>query len=465
MKKNILLYGIIAIFGINADQVSYGYFDVMLTDIHAYPKSITIPYTRTQSIIEQGMYVDGSSIAGLESINTSDVLVKPDTNALYDVPWLLEDKKTKVMIADVYNEDGSLYQDSPRTVLKNVVQHAHDAGYQPYFGVELEFYIVRPDAVGALVPCDEYGYCDAIPHAQIRLFELALLESLQMVGIEIDKIHHEVSPGQYEIVLKYTDPIKAADNLIMARYIIETAAHGRNLKAIFMPKPFAHLSGSGMHVHMSLFETVLGTNALYDRYSKHHLSSTAHYFIGGMMTHLQEIELLLNSSINSYKRLVHHNEAPVYICWGHKNRSAAFRIPEVTEKNLHDTHGTPMRVECRILDGSCNPYLAFAALLEAGLDGIAKKQKAPSAVEDNVYYYTEEEIEEKGIETLATSLGQAIDIFKESEFSKQLLGTTLWGKILDIKEKEWNSYTKNEKNNVHSITAWEKNYHRVPGLK
>jgi len=262
-------------------------------------------------------------------------------------------------------------------------------------------------------------------------------------------------------VIKYTDPIKAADSLIITKYIIESVAESYKLHATFMPKPFAHYNGSGMHIHMSLFNVASGRNAFYDPLKDDGFSVIGKQFIAGNLNRLKEGNLLLNSSVNSFKRLVPGYEAPVYLCWGKKNRSAAIRIPDITQRSLEDSHGAPMRVEFRITDGSCNPYLAFATLIEAGMSGIENQEMVPDSVEQNLYHYSEDEIEQLGITTIATSLGEAIDEYRDSTFIQKLLGDSLHKKILDIHEHEWNSYTKNEIHNPFVITEWEKKYHAL----
>lgn len=460
MKKHFVSLILLMTGFLCADEVSqYGYGELALTDIHANLKSIIIPASRFELIKKQGAFVDGSSLAGLNPIDRSDILVMPDGSKIYRAPWVMEGQKSLIMMGDLCNQDGSLYQDSPRTVLKNAVKHAHDMGFQPYFGIELEFFLLKKNQRGEYVPLDNYGYCDSMPNGQIKLLQLALMEALLQAGIEVEKIHHEVAPGQYEIVLKYTDPIQAADGLIIAKNIIQSAAAGQNLKATFMPKPLSNYNGSGMHVHVSLFDEKTNKNAFYDEHSEDHLSEKAKYFIAGTLEHFKEMTLLLNSSVNSFKRLVPGYEAPVYACWGKKNRSAALRIPEVADATQQETQGASTRVEYRVLDGSCNPYLAFAALLEAGIEGIADKKEVMPSVEKNLYYSSKEYLQEQGIRTIATSLEEAIDDYKNSDFIRRLLGDSLFEKYLTYKENEWNSYVQNEEYDVHVITRWEKEYH------
>jgi glutamine synthetase len=439
----------------------FNYMDCWYLDILAHPKCITLPMDKAQQACKYGIFFDGSSVIGFTSINESDLLALPDTSSLFVFPWGTQDMSTLVVMCDVCTKDGSLHPDSSRTVLKNAVERAYEAGFVPYCGVEVEFYLLKKDKNGQLTPLDQYGYCDAIPGYQHKAFQFALMDLLKKSGIDVEKIHHEVAPGQYEVVIKYTNPVRAADSLVMTKFIIQSVAEAHEFQATFMPKPFAHYNGSGMHIHMSFFDAYTNTNAFYDAYQDDNLSVTAQQFIAGNLNRLKEYELLLNTSVNSFKRLVPGYEAPVYVCWGRKNRSAALRIPDTTPTSLAVTNGAPMRVEFRIPDGSCNPYLAFAALIEAGLQGIKNQEVAPASIEQNLYHYSEEQIEELGITTIVTSLGEAIDLYKDSAFTQSLLGVSLHKKILDIKEREWNSYTKNEVHNAFVITDWEKKQHAL----
>ena len=386
MKKLVLYAAALLFIGANASAVhpeaqnslvKFNYMDCWYLDILADPKSITLPIDKAQQACKNGIFFDGSSVLGFTSINESDLLALPDTSSLFVLPWVAEDMSTLVVMCDVCTKDGSLHPDSTRTVLKNTVERANEAGFVPYCGVEVEFYLLKKDHHGQLAPFDSYGYCEAIPNYQFKTFQVALLGALKKVGIDVEKIHHEVAPGQYEVVIKYTDPIRAADSLVMTKYIIQAAAEGQGLHATFMPKPFAHHNGSGMHIHMSFFDAITKSNSFYDAYQDDNLSVTAQQFIAGNLNRLKEYELLVNTSVNSFKRLVPGYEAPVYVCWGRKNRSAALRIPDTTPTSLAVTNGAPMRVEFRIPDGSCNPYLAFAALIEAGLQGIKNQEVAP----------------------------------------------------------------------------------------
>ncbi len=439
----------------------FHYMDFFFLDILGNPKCITLPMDKAQNACKYGIFFDGSSVLGYTSINESDLLARPDTHALFVLPWGMEETSSLAMMCDICTIDGNLSTSSPRTILKHVVKDASNQGFSPYFGVEIEFYLLKKNDQGGYVPVDAFGYCEAMPNYVFKNFQTSLVNALKKTGIDVEKVHHEVAHGQYEVVLKYTDPIHAADSLVMTKYIIQAAAQSQGLLATFMPKPFAHQNGSGMHMHVSFFDKETENNAFYNEHAKNSLSDIGLHFIAGNLNRLKQCELLLNTSVNSFKRLVPGYEAPVYLCWGSKNRSAALRIPDITKFALHDTHGAPMRVEFRIPDGSCNPYLAFAAIIEAGLQGIKNKEKAPEPIEHNLYHYSEDEIAELGISTIATSLGEALDEYKNSEFVQLLLGGTLYNKILEIKEKELSAYSKNEVHNAFVITDWERNYHSI----
>ena len=445
----------------NHKSQSFDYIDCMFLDVLGSPKSITLPIEKAEQACKSGIFFDGSSIIGFTSIHESDLLAKPDLTSLFVLPLCSEQMNTAIVMCDVCHKDGSLHPDSPRTVLKNTLDRAYEVGFMPYCGVEVEFYLLKKNINGKNVQLDDYGYCEAIPNYELKAFQLFLMNALSQAGIDIEKIHHEVAPGQYEVVIKYDDPLKIADALIMTKYIIQAVAEAYGLQATFMPKPFAHHNGSGMHIHMSFFDIEAGINAFYDSSAKNNLSLIAQQFIAGNLNRLRQSELLLNFSVNSFKRLVPGYEAPVYLCWGNKNRSAALRIPDINPSTLEETNGAPMRVEFRIPDATCNPYLAFAALIEAGIQGIINQEEAPDSVEKNLYHYSQEEIQELGIVTISTSLGEAIDEYKNSAFVQGLLGYSLYRKLLTIKEHEWNTYSKNETHNVFVITNWEKSYHDI----
>ncbi len=437
------------------------FVELLFSDIHGTLKSLTFPFHKVAGAIEKGAYFDGSSIAGCTNINESDLLAKVDLSGFFLSPWTKQ-MSTGYLFCDMYTSPTEKYQDSPRTILKKAMKKAEDAGYNINVGLELEFFIFKKDNNGDLVPVDSSGYCDALPTTELETFKSALLNGLFLAGVDIEKAHHEVAPGQYEIVLRYQNPLRIADSLLLTKHITQRIAqHFDGYYVSFMPKPITGVNGSGMHVHCSLWDIKENKNAFYDAEKPGFLSETAHYFIGGNVAHLQEMTLLLNSSVNSYKRLVPGYEAPVYLSWGFKNRSTAIRIPETSTDELIETNGAPTRMEFRSADPSSNPYLLFAGIINAGLDGIANKTAAPQHIEHNLYRSTKEECEELNIKIIPSSLGESVALFKNSDLMKQSLGESLHKKLVSIKEKEWDDYSETEKHDPFTVSQWEKRYHRL----
>lgn len=437
------------------------YVELLFSDIHGTLKSLTFPFHKVAGAMQKGAYFDGSSICGCTTINESDLLAKVDLSGFYLSPW---DRKmtTGYLFCDMYTSPTDLYQDSPRTILKNALQRAEDAGYSINMGLELEFFIFKKDAQGNLTPVDNNGYCDALPNTELETFKSVLLNGLFLAGIDVEKAHHEVAPGQYEIVLRYQNPLRMADSLLLTKHIIKRAAQQfDNYHVSFMPKPITGQNGTGMHIHCSAWDNKENKNAFYDAEKTNFLSDTALHFIGGMVNHLQEMTLLFNSSVNSYKRLVPGYEAPVYLSWGFKNRSTAIRIPETNSDELIETNGAPVRMEFRSADPCCNPYLLFASIISAGINGIENKTAAPAHIEHNLYRSTPEEREQLNIKVIPSSLGESIEHFKNSNLMKQVLGKSLHAKLASIKEQEWDTYSKTEKHDPLIVSQWEKRYHHL----
>lgn len=434
--------------------------ELLFSDIHGTLKSITFPFHKVAGALTKGAFFDGSSIQGCTRINESDLLAKADLSGFFLSPW---DRSisTGYLFCDMYTSPTEQYQDSPRTILKNAVKKAEDAGFAINFGIELEFYLFKKNEFGHLTPIDNNAYCDALPNTELDIFKGVLLNGLFLAGIDVEKVHHEVAPGQYEVVLRYGNPVRMADSLLLAKHIITRAAQQfGNYHVSFMAKPIEGQNGSGMHVHCSAWDIKNNKNAFYDATKTNNLSSTALHFIGGNVAHLQEMTLLFNATVNSYKRLVPGYEAPVYLSWGFKNRSTAIRIPETNSEELQETNGAPVRMEFRSADPCCNPYLLFTGIISAGIEGITKEISAPAQIEYNLYTSTTKERDELGIKIIPSSLGSSVEIFKNSKLMKEVLGESLHRKLSLLKETEWNNYATTEKHDPLAVSQWEKNYHR-----
>lgn len=414
------------------------FIDCKFCDIHGNLKSLTIPCSFAHNAFTRGLNFDGSSVPGCTSIDNSDLLLMPDLHTLHIIPWLDGQEKTAGVFCDICIDTNTPYA-SPRTILKNVLDEAHQMGFEFNVGPELEFFLVDKD----LNTCDQKAYFDGSNDIDRLLLQRDILNNLHAQGVYAEKIHHEVAPGQHEISIRYGNAVAIADQIILAKNTIRTVAEQHNLNATFMPKPIFGQNGSAMHIHFSLWDTTKNRNAFSDENKPNELSHIAHQFLAGVLRHIQELNLIFNPTINSYKRLVPGYEAPIYICWGTKNRSAMIRIPDISENEE-----SAVRAEIRSPDPSCNPYLAFAALLKAGLAGIQNKYELPAAAQSNVYHMNTHERTRASIDSLPVSLEQAIDFFKTSDFARELIGDCLHTELTKIKTKELNSF-------LTAVTNWE----------
>ena len=414
---------------------------LQFTDILGILKNVAITSEQLEKALDNKCMFDGSSIEGFVRIEESDMYLRPDTNSFVVFPWRPQNGKVARLICDVYNPNGTPFEGDPRYALKRALKMAEEMGFDAFnVGPECEFFLFLTDNDGnpTTKTHDNGGYFDLGP---VDLGENARRDmclALEEMGFEIEASHHEVAPGQHEIDFKYTDALTAADNILTFKLVVKTIAQRHGLHATFMPKPIFGISGSGMHVNSSL--TKDGKNAFYDKNDPLELSQDAYYFIGGIIKHIKYITALTNPNVNSYKRLVSGYEAPVYIAWSNSNRSPLLRIPA--------TRGASTRVEVRSPDPSCNPYLALAAILSAGLDGIKNKISPPSAMDKNIYEMTEEERAENGIDSLPGSLEEAIALLKSSPYVKTILGDHIFNKYIEAKTTEWEDYKT-------KVTQWE----------
>jgi glutamine synthetase len=402
------------------------------TDILGYLKSFAITIEELEGALEEGMGFDGSSIEGFARIDESDMIALPDPDTFQLLPWHpREHSAVARMFCDIVEPDGTPYKGDPRRILKETLKRATALGYTFYVGPELEYFYFKNDKGTEVL--DRGGYFDLIPSDVASDLRKETVMTLQQMGIGIEYSHHEVAPSQHEIDMRYTDALTMADNVMTYRLVVKEVALMNNIYATFMPKPMFGENGSGMHVHQSLFKG--DRNAFFDASDKHHLSDIAKKYIAGLLQHAPEITLVTNQWVNSYKRLVPGYEAPVYISWAQRNRSDLVRVPMYKPGKEKAT-----RVEYRSPDPACNPYLAFAVMLAAGLEGIEKGYELREPVEEDVYEMSPVEREKRGIGTLPASLHDAIEVAKSSELVKKALGAHTFTKLIENKTIEWDKY-------------------------
>ncbi|MCX7922862.1 MAG: type I glutamate--ammonia ligase [Clostridia bacterium] len=414
---------------------------LQFTDIFGILKNVAITVEQLEKALDNKCMFDGSSIEGFVRIEESDMYLRPDTNTFVIFPWRPQTGKVARLICDVYNPDGTPFEGDPRYALKKALKRAADMGYDQFnVGPECEFFLFLTDNEGnpTTITHDNGGYFDLGP---VDLGENARRDmclALEEMGFEIEASHHEVAPGQHEIDFKYSDALTTADAILTFKLVVKTIAQRHGLHATFIPKPIFGINGSGMHTNTSLFRN--GQNVFYDEKGPLQLSQEAYWFIGGLMKHMRSIAAITNPIVNSYKRLVPGYEAPVYIAWSARNRSPLIRIPAA--------RGMATRVELRCPDPSCNPYLALAAILSAGLDGIENKIQPPASTDKNIFQMTETQRKDEGIDSLPGSLKEAIDEMKGSKLVKEVLGEHIFEKYIEAKYDEWDGYRT-------KVTQWE----------
>ena len=410
------------------------------TDILGFLKSFAITISELEEALEDGMGFDGSSIEGYARIDESDMIAMPDPSTFAILPWRpREHNAVGRMFCDVTKPGGEPYDKDPRYVLKKNLARAAEKGYTYYVGPELEyFYFKNPESTEVL---DRGGYFDLTPLDVASDLRRDTVIALEDLGIGVEYSHHEVGPSQHEIDMRYTDALTMADNAMTFRLVVKEIALLNGVYATFMPKPLFGQNGSGMHTHMSLFEGE--RNLFYDASDKNHLSDVAKMFIAGLLRHAPEITLVCNQWVNSYKRLVPGYEAPVYLSWAVRNRSDLVRVPEYKPGKEKAT-----RVEFRSPDPACNPYLAFASMLAAGLEGIEKSYELADSVERNVYEMTAEERKELSIEQLPEDLWDAIQRAEKSDLLRKCLGDDVFESLIENKKIEWERYRA-------QVTEWE----------
>ncbi len=431
------------------DSQGVDFLRLQFTDILGTVKNVSIPASQAEKAFREGIYFDGSSIEGFVRIQESDMRLVPDPATFAVLPWReTSDGKAARLVCDVYNTStGDPFVGDPRHVLKSVLAEAESMGYTMNAGPEPEFFVFEKDDAGRATTDthDSGGYFDMAPKDLASDLRREIIYTLETMDFEVEASHHEVARGQHEIDFKYADALTTADNIATFRTVVRAVAEKNDLHATFMPKPIAHINGSGMHTHMSLFDEGISdpneANAFYDGDDEFDLSETAYSFLAGILEHAPAIAAVTNPTVNSYKRLVPGYEAPIYVAWSDVNRSALIRKPAAR---------TPAssRIELRSPDPSCNPYLALAVMLKAGLDGIKRDLTCPDPVRENIYEFDEEKRDAYGIGTLPENLGDAIEALQSDEVLMDALGPHVSEKFVEAKEAEFNEY-------VAEVSDWE----------
>jgi glutamine synthetase len=410
------------------------------TDIEGHLKSFAVTPSEIEAALDDGMGFDGSSITGFNAIEESDMVAIPDPETFQLMPWKEGETKVARMICDIVTPDGNPYEGDPRYVLRRALDRMAALGFDTFnVGPELEYFLFRDDK--GTETLDEGGYFAMTTLDAASELRQETVRALEGMGIPIEYVHHEVGPSQHEIDMRFSDALAMADHTVTYRLIVKEIAKKSGYHATFMPKPIFGENGSGMHTHQSLFKD--GRNAFFDGDDQWNLSAAGKAFIAGQLKHAREISAVFAQWVNSYKRLVPGYEAPVYVAWSRRNRSALIRIPLYKPGAEQAT-----RAEIRCPDPACNPYLTFAALLHAGLEGIEQGYELPDPMETNLYHLTPEQRKERGIVSLPETLGEAVDALAGSELVRKALGPHIFDRYVELKRAEWDEYRV-------QLTEWE----------
>ncbi|HEV7652562.1 MAG TPA: type I glutamate--ammonia ligase [Actinophytocola sp.] len=415
------------------------------TDVLGFLKSVAVAPAELEGAFAEGIGFDGSAIEGFARVYESDMVARPDPATFQVLPWENPEGHHYAarMFCDIAMPDGSPSWADPRHVLRRTLAKASEAGFTCYVHPEIEFFLLSElhEDGREPTPADNGGYFDQASHATATHFRRHAIETLEAMGISVEFSHHEGAPGQQEIDLRYADALTMADNVMTFRYVVKEVALTQGVRATFMPKPFSEQPGSGMHTHVSLFEG--DRNAFYEGEDPYELSSTGKAFVAGLLKHAREISAVTNQWVNSYKRLIVGGEAPSAVCWGHANRSALVRVPMYSPGKA-----SSRRVEIRSLDSACNPYLAYAVILAAGLKGVREEYELPPAAEDDVWSLTDAERRAAGYAHLPQNLGEALVEMENSELLAETLGEHVFDFFLRNKRNEWDAYRR-------SVTPYE----------
>jgi len=433
------------------------YILLHFTDMLGLLKGRTIPAEEAKNAIEEGVGFDGSSIMGGVSIEESDMVMKPDPSTFTVCPYYFYDKSVVSFICNIYQPDGKQFESDPRYICQKATEKILMDKFEPTAAAELEFYLIQKSKEGEVYPVenhliDKQRYFDVAPGRDItESYRMDLSNALFTMGITVERQHHEVGSAQNEITFKYSDPITTSDNITRYKFAAKAVADKKyGWTATFMPKPWLGKPGSGMHTHTGLFNPKTGKNMFYDPKGYAYVSQNCRYFIGGLLEHARALCAIAAPTINSYKRLVPGYEAPIYVTWSKRNRSALVRVPEYFPGKEKEA-----RIEFRCPDPLCNPYLVYTVIFEAGLDGIRKKIEPGEPVDANVYHLSEAKRKELGIKVLPASLKEALEEWQSDDVCIQALGRENAEKYMELKMQEWREYEPCIPNNKSEVTSWE----------
>ncbi len=419
------------------------FVNLQFTDVMGLVKMVTIPIEIFPNVLEHGQWFDGSAIAGFARIAESDMFLMPDLTTFAVLPWNRGRNTTARVICWVFKPNGDLFPGDPRAVLLQQLERAAKLGYSYQTGPELEFFLFRTTD----------GKVDTLPHDRGSYFDLStdlagevrkdMIRALGELGIKVEAGHHEIAIGQHEIDFEYADAMLTADQAVTFKITLKAIAQQHGLHATFMPKPIEGIAGSGMHTHQSLAFLESGDNAFVDTDDPYGLSKIAKHFIAGQLKHARGMSAVLAPLVNSYRRLVPGFEAPVYVSWARQNRSALIRVPSIRTGRTGAT-----RIELRCPDPSSNPYLVYAVMLAAGIDGIQNELALPEPVEENLYHFTEEDLRRRNVATLPATLGEAITELEQDDVVRDALGEHVFERLLEARKQEWDAFRKH-------VSAWE----------
>ncbi len=423
-----------------AQEAGIAYLDLQFTDVTGTIKTVQIPARQLETAFSQGIWFDGSAIEGFARIAESDMYLRPDASTFAVLPWDANGRRIGRLICDVYTPTGEPFPGDPRGVLRRALDMAQQMGYRYVVTPELEFFLFRqPLDLRALQTEDKSSYFD-VSASVLRSLQRTIADALESMGIMVESGHHEVGWGQHELDFAPLEALQMADAIMTARLAVKSIAQEHGLFATFMPKPLAGIAGSGMHIHQVLADAFSGNNALADSSADYGLSSIGRSFLAGQLNHARGMCAVLAPLVNSYKRLVAGLEAPVYVTWAQLNRSALIRVPRVRPE-----HPDSVRIELRCVDPSCNPYLALAVMVRAGLDGISRGLELPGAAEEELYLFN---ARRRLLTTLPTSLNEALEAMEQCDLVSDALGLNVFERFLEAKRIEWNEY-------VLEVSPWE----------
>ena len=433
------------------------YILLHFTDALGYLKGRVIAAEEVGKALDYGVTFDGSSMIGGPHIEDSDMIMKPDPATFTVCPYYFYEKSVASFICDIRQPDGKQFENDPRHILRKKMERISVEGFEPTAAAELEFYVVRQDERGEVSPVenhviDKQRYFDNAPGRDLtEPYRMDLSSTLSTMGITVERQHHEVGSAQNEITFKYSNPLATSDNVVHHKFAAKAVADKKyGWTATFMPKPWHEKAGSGMHVHLGLLDPATGKNPFHDSNDYAYISQKCRYFIGGILEHARAICVITAPTVNSYKRLVPGYEAPVYIAWSKRNRSALVRIPAFSPENANEA-----RIEFRCPDPLCNPYLSYTVIFEAGLEGIRQKIDPGDPTDTNLYHMTESERRQLGVRVLPGSLKEALEEWKSDDVCLRALGKELAEKYVDLKMEEWKEYEPHMPSNKNAVTMWE----------